>query len=139
MRDQSATPPNGWRLASYLLLAVWVGAAVLGVNGIRAGAFTSYGADLTQPAWLYIIVRGLDNPARKSWITRTFGTRAETTALLIFFVGACTELSQRYWPHGIFRGRFDPWDIVAFGLGILICYLCEKRFPPRAKKLEVAA
>jgi len=112
-----------------MLLFVWVLAAFLGMKGIRAGLLTSYGADLTQPAWLYIIVRGLDNPERKSWITRTLGTRAETAALLIFFASACTEISQRYWPHGIFRGRFDPWDIVAFGLGIFTCYLYEKRFP----------
>lgn len=30
------------------------------------------------------------------------------------------------WPRGIFAGRFDPWDIVAYATGLLVVYGADK-------------
>lgn len=107
-----------WRAAYYLLLVAWVGCAVLVMKKIRAGVITNYGADLTQPAWLYVAFRDLHGSGRLRLLNRFVGSTPERAALSIFFVGVATEVSQRYWPSGFFAGRFDPFDIVAYALGI---------------------
>jgi len=71
-------------------------------------------------------VRGLDGYGREIWVVRPFGTRPEKAALVIFVAGVLTEVSQRYWPGGLFAGRFDPFDILAFAVGIGVCYLFDK-------------
>ncbi len=122
-----AATVNPWRLAYWSLLLTWLTCAILGMNHIRAGLLTSYGADLTQPAWLYIVARSLDNPARTGWLRRTVGRSSEVAAGALFFGASVTELSQLMWPHGWFRGVFDPLDILAYGVGLLVCYLVERR------------
>ena len=126
MRSALESQTRWWRLASWALFAVWVGCGVLVMNRIRCGFLTNYGADLTQPAWLYIVARGLDGYGRESWLVRIFGARPEKAALVIFVAGALTEVSQRYWPGGLFAGRFDPFDILAYAVGIGVCYLFDK-------------
>lgn len=116
-----------WRLAYWLLFATWLGSALLGMNHVKAGLLTSYGADLTQPAWLYIVARSLYNPSHRSWLRRTLGHSPETAALGLFLGATLTELSQLRWPNGAFRGVFDPLDIVAYATGLLACYLLERR------------
>lgn len=37
-----------------------------------------------------------------------------------------TELSQYFWPHGIFAGTFDPFDILAYAVGVGVCFLFDK-------------
>jgi hypothetical protein len=86
------------------------------------GLFTSYGADLAQPAWIYITIRR--RPA--SGVARWFGGSSEMAAGSIFLVGLASELSQYFWPHGLFHGTFDPIDILAFAIGVLICYMAER-------------
>ena len=39
---------------------------------------------------------------------------------------AVTEVSQRYWPHGVFPGRFDVLDVVAYAVGLAACYGAER-------------
>ena len=41
-------------------------------------------------------------------------------------VSTLTELSQVYWPRGVFAGRFDPLDILAYGCGLAVCYVADK-------------
>jgi len=96
------------------------------MSRVRGGVVTNYGADLTQPAWLYIVIRDLGRTGQMPWLTRALGRRPEATALAIFAVGTTTEVSQRYWPGGVFGGRFDPYDIGAFGAGIGVCYVVDK-------------
>jgi hypothetical protein len=55
---------RNWRIASWALLAAWLGCAALVMNRVRGGFVTNYGADLTQPGWLYIIARDLPGSAR---------------------------------------------------------------------------
>jgi len=115
-----------WRRAYWLLFAAWIGCALLGMNHVKAGLVTSYGADLTQPPWLYIVARSLYDPSRTNWMRRTLGYSPATAALGIWVAGALTEFSQLIWPDGLFRGVFDPLDLVAYATGLLVCYLIER-------------
>ena len=117
-----------WRISWWSLFVVWVGCAILDVNHIHAGLVTSYGADLALPAWLYIATRSLDNPQRQSWLKRIVGRTPELTASILFLASAITEVSQYYWPRGVFPGVFDFFDILAYGIGILACYILDKRY-----------
>ena len=121
---------RAWRAAFYLLFVAMVGAGVLSVLHIRGGFFTNHLADLTIPAWLYIASRGLHtrNPGR-TLIRRTVGRSAEFAAVSLFAASAATEVSQLFWPHGVFPGRFDPLDLAAYAAGLLACYAAERRFP----------
>jgi len=61
-------------------------------------------------------------------LSKYLGRRPEITALVILGGSIATEISQRYWPNGLFAGRYDHYDIVAFGVGVGICYVFDKRF-----------
>ena len=117
---------RSWRLGFWLLFVIWIGCGVLVMRGLRAGFLTNYGADLAQPAWLYISVRSLDNPRRRGLLRHTIGTSPLVAALTLFVASTLTEISQYFWPHGLFRGTFDPLDIVAYGLGLSVCYFCDR-------------
>lgn len=120
-----------WRWASRGLLVIWLGCAALGMSRIDAGLLTSYGADLTQPAWLYIIARSLDDPRRTGLLRRTIGRSPELTAAALFTASTGTELVQRVWPRGPFPGIYDPLDIAAYFTGIAVCYAVERRIRSR--------
>lgn len=94
---------------------------------VRAGFWTNYAADIVVPALLFIIIRGLHSPRRDNVLTRYLGTRPEVTALTLLVASALTEVSQFYWPKGIFAGRFDPGDILAYASGIAVCYFFDKK------------
>jgi hypothetical protein len=93
---------------------------------IRAGLLTSYGADIAMPAWLYIIARSLDNPIRETLLNRVLGRTPELAAGVFFAASTLTEISQYFWPKGLFPGIFDPYDILAYGAGIVIVYAFDK-------------
>jgi hypothetical protein len=101
--------------------------AALNMLHVRAGFLTSYLADLTVPALLYVVARKpTATGARSQWpFMRWLGTTPERAALTFFFASAVTEVSQIFWPRGIFSGRFDPWDVAAYGVGLLGCYLLD--------------
>jgi hypothetical protein len=121
---------QAWRTAFYLLFVAMVGAGVLNVLHVRGGFLTNHLADLTIPAWLYIASRGLHTRSpRRTLIRRTLGRSAEFAAVSLFAASAATEVSQRFWPHGVFPGRFDPLDLAAYAAGLLACYVAEQRFP----------
>lgn len=117
-----------WRLSSVLLLAAWIVTAVLNMQRVHVAFVTTYLADVVLPAWLYIGVRGLDGWQRNRTLSLGPVARSPEAAGGLLFVGAtATELSQAYWPSKMFRGTFDPFDILAFAAGIGICYLVDKR------------
>jgi hypothetical protein len=91
---------------------------------LRGGLFNSYAADLTFPAWFYIQLRR--RPWRMLRPVRWFNRPRELAAGSIFAVGLFSEVSQFYWPKGIFRGTFDPFDIAAYGVSLLVCYVAER-------------
>jgi hypothetical protein len=43
-----------------------------------------------------------------------------------FLASAATEVSQIAWAHGLFAGRFDPWDLAAYAPGLLVAYVVDK-------------
>ena len=66
---------RGWSIAYRVLQAAFLLTAALNVLRIRAGFLTNYLADLTLPALLYVISRGLATGKRRhllmSWVGRT--------------------------------------------------------------------
>ena len=103
-----------WQIFWWFLFIVWITCDFLNMKHIRAGVLTSYGADITIPAWLYIATRSLDNPKRTSRIRKLFWRTPETTALVLFFASSLTEVSQYYSPGGFFpvlrfRGIWTVW------------------------------
>ena len=116
----------GWTIAYWTLTVCFVVAVALNMLRVRGGFLTNYLADLAAPAWFYIVIRGLAPRRRKlppvmQWLGRT----PERAVSIVFLAGVVTEWSSRYWPQGVFAGRYDPWDIVAYGLGLSICYVCD--------------
>jgi len=54
------------------------------------------------------------------------GSTPELAAGSLFVASSLTELSQKVWPGGLFRGTFDPLDIAAFAVGLLTCCAVDK-------------
>lgn len=121
---------RGWQVLSAVLLVFWIFCAVLEIGGHPTGFLTNHGADIAVPAWMYIIARSPDHPRRRTFLRRTLGRTPEFAAVALFVASTATEISQRYWPRGLFAGTYDPWDIVAFASGLAVCYVLDRRTPP---------
>ena len=116
-----------WRLVYWILWAAFIATAALNMAHVRAGFFTNYAADLVVPALLYVMTRGLaEERSRPKLLRRWFGGTPERAAAVLFIASAATEVSQYYWPKGVFRGHFDPWDLAAYAAGIACCYTGDK-------------
>jgi hypothetical protein len=127
---------RAWRVAFYLLFIAMIGAGTLNALHVRGGFLTNHLADLAVPAWLYIASRGLHTrDSRRTLIRRTVGRSAGFAAVSLFVASAATEVSQRFSPHGVFPGRFDPLDLAAYAAGLLACYAAERRFPLAAESV----
>jgi len=128
---------RGWVILYWSLWAVVVLTAALNMLQVRAGFLTNYAADLAVPPLLYVMTRGLAERDRQPTLPRRwFGGTPERAAVVLFLASAGTECSQRYWPKGVFPGRYDPADIAAFAVGIAICYVCDRRFPVSRSGVE---
>lgn len=124
-----AGPANvGWRVAYWALMAAFLVAAALNLLQVHAGLLTSYLADLTVPALLYVLGRGLvpDKRLHPLRLMRWVGRTPERAATFLFLASSATEVSQIFWPRGWFAGHFDPWDIVAYGTGLAVCYAVDR-------------
>ena len=117
-----------WGAAYRVLMAAFLLTAALNLLHVRGGFLTSHLADLTVPPLLYVVSRGLvPGMARPSIpVMHWVGGTPERAASCFFAASSLTEVSQIYWPRGLFAGRYDPWDIVAYGSGLLICYLLDR-------------
>lgn len=116
-----------WRIAYHALFIAALGTAALNMLHVRGGVLTNHAADLVVPAWLYVASRGLHSPrGRETLIQRTIGRTPEIAALSLFAASTLTEASQRYWPRGIFPGRFDLLDVLAFACGLAACYVADR-------------
>lgn len=120
-----------WTVVYYVLFVAILGTAALNMLRVHGGFLTNHAADLVVPAWMYVAIRGLHSVrGRSTLIQRTFGRTAEIAALSLFVASTLTEVSQYYWPHGLFPGRFDLLDIVAYGVGLAACYAADKYWSP---------
>ncbi len=104
----------------------WISDAALVMARVRAGFFTNYAADLALPAWLYIVARSLHEPKSRPLLSRLLGKSPELIAGVLFLASVASEVSQLLWPSGFFAGRFDWLDIVAYAVGIGVCYAFDK-------------
>ncbi|MEO8634487.1 MAG: hypothetical protein ABI587_04320 [Gemmatimonadales bacterium] len=120
---------RSWNLISWLLLVIWVTCGVLNMSHLRVALLTSYGADLTAPAWLYVTLRGLNTRRPRTGIGALVGRTPEIAGSLIVLGSTATEVSQLWWPHGLFPGIFDPLDIAAYFSGVGVCYALDRAFP----------
>src|SRR5262245_55861174 len=117
-----------WRAAYWVLFAIFMTTAALNMTKVHAGFLTNYASDLFVPPWLYIVVRRLAHRGQSvSLLHRWFGPTPERAAIGLFIASAATEVSQIYWPHGVFRGVFDPFDLLAYAVGLGACYIFERR------------
>ncbi len=109
-------------------IVVFVGIGGLQMYRVDAGLLTSYGADLLAPPYLYVIFRS--RPLRLSALTA-----------LAVVLGGCFlwEWLQRYdlggTPLGITHGRFDPFDLLAYTVGLLATYVVDVRWLHRRRTL----
>lgn len=116
-----------WQIVHRGLWAAFLLTAALNMLHVHGGFLTNHLADLVVPAFLYVSIRGrAEREPRPLLVRRWFGGTPERVATELFLASAATEVSQRYWPHGLFPGRFDPMDIVAYGIGLALCYLGDK-------------
>lgn len=121
------TALRGWLLTYRVLWVAFLVTAALNMLHVRAGFLTNYAADLVVPALLYVMLRALaERDRRPTLLRRCFGGSPERTGTVLFLASSATEWSQRYWPEGVFAGRYDPWDVAAFGIGIVLCYLGDR-------------
>jgi hypothetical protein len=133
-RESTGETGRFWTLAYWLLMASFLLATALNLLHVHGGFLTSYLADLTVPSLLYVLKRDLVPNKRPSFLPlmRWVGRTPERAAVLLFLGSSGTEVSQAFWPRGIFAGRYDPWDICVYGVGLLICYGFDKRQKLRA-------
>ena len=98
---------------------------------VKGGFLTNYLSDLTFPAWFYIYIRGLsvdDNRLPRLLIFKDWcGTTPQRALISILVVGIISEAKTFYWPTGIITGTFDFMDILAYTVGLLICYYFDTR------------
>ena len=102
-------------------VAVFVGIGGLQMYRVDAGFLTNYGADLLAPPYLYLMLRAGRLRLRP------------LTALGVVLGGCCLwELLQRFdlsgTPLAITRGRFDPFDLLAYAVGLLAVYVLDVRW-----------
>jgi hypothetical protein len=113
------TMNTGWRYAYWILLACWIVGAALTMSRVRAGLLSSYLSDITFPPWFYILLRErVPGKGVTTWI-RWIGSTPGRAASAIFLVGLVSEMGQLY---GFPTGTYDPWDIAAYAVGLLVCY-----------------
>jgi len=102
----------------------------------RAGIFTDHAADLTLPAWLYISFRRHRNTTTVRWRHVLASLPPIPLAVVFFLASLATEVSQYFWPHGVFSGVFDPVDIVVYGIGLIVCCAADSRWQIPAASMD---
>ena len=58
---------------------------------------------------------------------------------MLFGGSALTEVSQIWWPRGFFAGTYDPYDLMAYAVGLGVCYVLERVSISRLRTRELAA
>ena len=117
---------RAWSIALLALVVLFAVAAILNMMALRVPFLTTHAADLSGPALLYIQTRKSWRQGSKRFLTKLIGRSPETAFGVFFLASTATEISQIFFPHGIFRGVFDLWDIAAFAAGLVPCYFFDK-------------
>jgi hypothetical protein len=94
---------------------------------VRAGLLTDYGADLVCPAVLYLAAR-----RRELLFSRALPRPPAPLPTAACILALCYgwELCQRYdlsgTPLFFTRGRFDPFDLLAYTVSIGLCVTLDR-------------
>ena len=118
-------PPTGaGRVFSAVATATALGVGALQMAHVHGGLLTDYGADVFGTAWLYAPFR----------FGQAIGLRGRVlspsvTAAVVFAGCALSEIAQRL---RLLPGRYDPYDLVAFGATVLLCWLLDVKAGPFA-------
>lgn len=108
-------------LLNIYFVAVFVAIGGLQMYRVNAGFLTNYGADLLAPPYMYLSLRA-----------GRFRLRPFTTLITLLSGCFLWEWLQRYdlagTPLGITRGSFDPFDLLAYTVGLLVSYVVDVRW-----------
>jgi hypothetical protein len=106
--------------------AIFISIGLLQMFRIREGFITNYGADIVCTGLLYYLTR--TNKTVLKRVTKTPPTEIQTAVGLL----ACCfiwEFLQKFNMSGsaffFTRGTFDPMDLLAYSVTILICYYLD--------------
>lgn len=133
MNDGTHRTLVAWTAVEWGLFATWVADAALVMAHKRVPFLTSHAADLAIPAWLYVTTRSRTRGSSAAWRRALAAAHPLILASTLFVASAATEVSQYFWPHGAFRGVFDPLDIAAYATGLAIASLADLRWPIPAR------
>ena len=101
------------------MLTISLAIGALQMYRVHGGWITSYGADVFGTAWLYAMIRQGRTIFRRGVIVADWHT-----ALFVFAGCAASECGQQY--H-LVPGRFDWYDLLAYGLTVLACVAIDRR------------
>jgi hypothetical protein len=99
-------------------VALALGVGALQMFQVRGGFLTNYGADIFGTAWLYAIFRQGKTLYPHRVLT------PEVAATVVFLGCAASEFGQQW---RVVPGTFDLFDLVAYGVTVLACYLVDRR------------
>jgi glycopeptide antibiotics resistance protein len=81
----------------------------------------SYLIDILLPFGFYFLLCLNDTPILDSWLIK---------GALIFLAASSVEMVQ-YKGFPLLGRTFDPWDILMYGLGVLLAIICDQLLFPR--------
>jgi hypothetical protein len=119
--NRLATPLAGRALnvvSSVIVLAVWV---LQGFH-VRGGFVTNHGADLFGAMMVYMGLR-----QERRW-PRLFRVFSPVGAAVFVFAG-CTAFELAH-----ISGPFDPFDVLNYGIGVLVCFCLDRWITPPARQ-----
>jgi hypothetical protein len=115
--------------------AVAIFAVALQMGGVNGGFLTNYLADLAGPIWFYGALR--ERATLLRYVYPPIPSPA-LTAVFVFLVGTGWEVCQALDLGGVInhltRGRYDPFDILAYATSLSMCYAADMFVQRRASK-----
>ena len=121
----------GWQTVQWMLFAVWIADAIAVMMHSRAGFLTNHAADLTLPPWLYITFRRQYRGLAGLPLVRDVCASAVMTGSFVLLASCATEVSQYFWPHGLFAGTFDWYDLLTYFIGVTAVVAADLRWDIR--------
>ena len=115
--SQNPSVTKAWRIALVILGLLSCAAAFTEASGV----WNNYVFDMSFPAYLYILLRGIHNGKP----LYPWSARFSPTLLFCFIVGI-SFLVESLQYFGYYKGYFDSVDYLAYLSILLPCYLLDK-------------
>lgn len=116
-----SVPTRAGRVFHAAMMTTALAVGALQMYRVHGGLLTDYGADVFGTAWLYAMAREGRTIVQRG---RTMG--AWSAAAIIFVLCAASEAGQRL--H-LVPGRFDPYDLAAYGVSVVVCAVIDGWVP----------